>query len=289
MRQAATDLLGNGVTLAAGAAHVWDIPPGGATLNVSGTASVRITFISRSGGLLEDREFVPGDGGTIIQVPAKTERFVAQCLGNAPAGVPQGFGAISASAAPPGNFAATGWQAASMLIQAGASLFLARGASVRLPRPFTASRSGIKTSQTMIRGSELMRDETAVETTLPVETGVVMILLDQQDSTAAAQGDFAIGCDGATLATPPLHIEGGARRALLYQVSQVAPDASSITISTGSAAGWRVSGVGGLPGQAQEWAVRANGGVPEHLVPAGPLTPDGAVTIRFTIATGGAA
>jgi hypothetical protein len=131
-----------------------------------------------------------------------------------------------------------------------------------------------------------MREETAVETSLPVQTAVVMVLLDRQDATAAQQGDFAIGCTGATLVTPPLAVAGGARRALLYQVSQLAEGASSITISTASAAGWRVSGVVGLPGRAQEWAVSANGGVPEHLVPEGPLTPDGEVTIAFLTTTG---
>jgi len=283
LRQAAADLVASGVTLAAGAVHVWDVPPGAVTLNVTGAAAVRITFLSRGGGVLGDRDFIPGRENAGLQLPAKTERIVAQCLGLAPASAPQGFGAISASAAPPGNFAATGWQAASMLMQAGASVFLARGASVRLPRAFAASRSASKTSQAAIRASEVMHEETAVETSLPIETAVVMILLDRQDATAAAEGDFAIACDGATLATPPLRVSGGERRALLYPVSQLAPSASSITVSTASAAGWRISGVVGLPGNAQEWAVRANGGVPEHLVPEGPLTPDGQVTIRLGV------
>jgi hypothetical protein len=285
IRQAEADLVANGVTLAAGAAHVWDIPPAPATLKIRGTAGVRVTFLSRSGGVLDDRELVPGGQSANLPIPAKTERIIAQCLGNPPAVTPSGFGtgfgAISVSAASPGNVAATGWQAASMLMQAGASLLLARGASIRLPRAFTTTRSGIKTNQSVIRASEVMREETAVETSLPAQTGVVMVLLDRQDATAAQQGDFAIGCTGATLVTPPLAVAGGARRALLYQVSQLAEGASSITISTASAAGWRVSGVVGLPGLAQEWAVRANGGVPEHLVPEGPLTPDGEVTIAF--------
>jgi hypothetical protein len=280
-----------GVTLAAGANHVWDLPPGAATLALSGPAAVRLTFLSRSGGVLDDRELVPGAKSVNLPIPQKTERLVAQCLGNPPAAAafPQGFGAISASAAPRSDFAVTGWQSASMLMQAGASIFLARGATVRLPRPFTVLRSGLKTNQTAIRASEVLRDETAAETALPVETGVVMLLLDQQDATAAAAGDFGIAADGATLSTPPLRVTGGTRLALLYPVEEVTKEATSITIAVASITGWRLSGVVGLPGQAQDWAVRMNGGVPEHLVPEGPLTPDGQVTIRFVSTPGGAA
>jgi hypothetical protein len=291
LKQAAADFMGDGVTLASGATHVWDIPPGTSTLAVKGSAAVRLTFLSRSGGVLDDREFVPDANGTNLQIPPATERLVARCLGIPPVAkaYPQGLGAISASAGPRGDFAVTGWQSASMLMQAGASILLGRGASVLLPRPFTALRSGLKTNQTVIRASEVMRGETAVQTTLAIETAVIMILLDRQDATAAANGDFAIAADGATLATPPLRVEGGNRRALLYQVAQVAASAASITVSTASATGWRLAGVVGLPGAAQEWAVRMNGGIPEHLVPEGPLTPDGQVILRFISNAGGPA
>jgi hypothetical protein len=291
LKRAATDLIGDGVTLPAGATHVWDLPPGTATLVISGTAAVRLTFLSRSGGVLGDLEFVPDGNRTNIQIPAAAERLVAHCLGNPPTTktYPRGFGAISASAAPRSDFATTGWQSASMLIQAGGSVFLGRGATVRLPRPFTRLRSGLKTNQTVIRASDVMRSETAVQTTLAIETGVIMILLDRQDANAAADGDFGIAADGTTLATPPLRVEGGNRRALLYQVAQVDPGAASITVSTASATGWRVGGVVGLPGSAQDWAVRMNGGIPEHLVPEGPLTPGGQINMRFISTAGGPA
>lgn len=290
LKQAATDLTAAGVTVSAGAAHIWDVPAG-ASLLISGSAAARLTFLSRSGTVLDDREWVGGVKGTSLPIPAGTARFVVSCLGNPPtaASYPNGFGVISASAAPRSEVAATGWQSASMLMQAGASILLGRGASIRLPRPFTPVRSGMKTNQTVIRASEVMRDETATETSLPLGTGVVMILLDQQDPTAAAGGDLGIAADGATLGTPPLRVEGGRRRALLYQVTQTAPGAAGIVVSTASVTGWRVSGVVGLPGQAQEWAVRMNGGIPEHLVPEGPLTPGGQINVRLTSTTGGAA
>ncbi len=288
LKQAATDFSAAGVTLAAGATHIWDVPPGTSTIRVTGTAGVRLTFLSRSGGVLQDQEFLPVAGGSSVVVPTATERLAAHCLGVPPAAAayPQGFGAISASAAPRTDFAVTGWQSASMLMQAGASIFLGRGSTVRLARPFTPRRSGIKTNQTVLRASEVMLNETGVETALPIETSVVMILLDRQDATAAADGDFGVAVLGATLTTPPLRVEGGSRRTLLYSIAKLDAGAASITVSTASVAAWKVAGVVGLPGQAQEWAVRFNGGVPPHLIPEGPLTPGGQVAIQFIPSTG---
>jgi hypothetical protein len=37
----------------------------------------------------------------------------------------------------------------------------------------------------------------------------------------------------------------------------------------------------GMPGSAQEWATDLQGKVPEHIVPDGPLTPDGSVSVRL--------
>ena len=176
-----------------------------------------------------------------------------------------------------------------MLVQATNSIFLARGAAVRVPRPVAPVRAGQKTSQTVVRASEIMRDESGVETTLPLQTGVVMVLLDQNDATAAAAGDFSIAAEGATLQTPPLRVAGGNRRTLLYQVGPTTEGATELVVSVTSVSGWRVAGVIGLPGHAQEWAVRMNGGVPEHIVADGPLNADGQVTIRLLTPTGGPA
>jgi hypothetical protein len=53
-------------------------------------------------------------------------------------------------------------------------------------------------------------------------------------------------------------------------------------VSVASVSGWQLAGVVGLPGTAAEWAARWNGVVPEQVVPDGPLSPDGAVTARWT-------
>ena len=36
-----------------------------------------------------------------------------------------------------------------------------------------------------------------------------------------------------------------------------------------------------MPGHAQEWATDLHGKVPEHIVPDGPLTPDGSISVRM--------
>jgi hypothetical protein len=136
-------------------------------------------------------------------------------------------------------------------------------------------------SQTMIRVSDAVAAQIGTETWLPISIGVVMILLDLQDATATADGDLALSAQGATLSTNPIRILGGRRRALLYDVSDVDPTAGHITVGVASVTGWRLSGVVGMPGKAQEWATDLQGKVPEHIVPDGPLTPDGSISVRM--------
>ncbi len=83
------------------------------------------------------------------------------------------------------------------------------------------------------------------------------------------------------LAATPIRILGGRRRALLYDVSSPDPTVTHITIGVASMTGWRLSGVVGMAGNAQEWATYLQGKVPEHIVPDGPLTPDGSISVRL--------
>jgi hypothetical protein len=133
----------------------------------------------------------------------------------------------------------------------------------------------------MVKVSDALIDQLGVETWLPTSTGVVMVILDEQDPTAASDGDLSIAVAGATVVTPPLRAGGGRRKALLYNVTDRVANADHLVVGVASGSGWRLAGVVGLPGQAQEWAVSMNGGVPEHLVPDGPLTPDGQVNVRL--------
>jgi hypothetical protein len=108
-----------------------------------------------------------------------------------------------------------------------------------------------------------------------------MILLDRQDPTAAAAGDLTIACPDATLAAPIIGA-GGNRNALLYDIVSKDANASRVTISVVSKAGWNLAGVIGLHGSSTEWAAQMHGSVPPNLIADGPLTPSGSLTVRIT-------
>jgi hypothetical protein len=211
-----------------------------------------------------------------------------QCLGIPTKGfiAPQpGFGAISLSAAPPDGFPAAGWQVGGLTPQVGALALLGRGSSLRLSSPRATKHKGRDTSHAMIDISRVTLGQVGIETVLPSSATVVMVLLDGSDETAAANGDLAIAAQGATLVAPPIPIGGGHRRALLYDVKPVLSTAGALPdsyrVSASSAAGWEISGIAGLAGKAIDWANRMHGDVPPHVIPQGPLTPDGSVRARL--------
>jgi hypothetical protein len=179
-----------------------------------------------------------------------------------------------------------GWQAGNLFAQVTSTTFLGRGCTAFLSQHSTISRSQRRTSQAMVTLGNVMSDQSAVETWLPASTTVVMLFLDQTDPTAAGDGDFQIAAKGCMLDTPPQRVLGGARKALLYDVLTHDPNMQYISISAASNTGWKISGIVGATGLAQEWAARMNGGIPDHLVPNGAITPDGQVVVRLA-ASGG--
>jgi hypothetical protein len=279
--------LGDGVLLPSGTTHVWDLPAGVPySVGSTGAAALRIVALDHAGRILSDIELMPQ--AQPIPLPADAKAVAVQCLGlptkgfMAPA---PGFGAISLSAAPPDGLPAAGWQAGGLAQQVGALAILGRGASLRLSTPRATKHKGRDTSHAMIDISRVTLAQVGVETTLPASATVVMVLLDGSDETAAANGDLAIAAQGATLVTPPIPVGGGHRRALLYDVQLVVSSAGlpadSYLISASSAAGWEISGIAGVAGKAIDWANRLHGDVPPHVVPQGPLTPDGSVRVRL--------
>lgn len=288
LKQAATDLLGDGVIVTSGATHIWDLPASkGAQVKISGDP-VRLVFMTRGGKSILDREYVPGQQ---IQIPVPSGAAMLAVIGlgrwlaNLAAPAP-GFGSVSAAVGPSGAVPATGWQAASEVVQTSATTLLARGAMVLLAQSHLSTQRQLRTAQAMVRAAAALPGQVAVETWLPAQTGCVMVLLDEQDPTAVAYGDFSIAAAGATLAVPPLRVVGGNRRALLYDISQRSPNTLYISVTAGSTSAWRLSGVVGLQGDAQSWAARLNGAVPSHIVPNGPMTPDGQTRVQFVAGNG---
>jgi hypothetical protein len=284
--QAAADVIRDGVKLPSGVTHIWDLPEARRrTLSLTGRAGGRVVFISASGVPLADVE-LPIDGDHRMEAPSDAVRVAVTCFGEVPAGLqiraPR-FGVVSAQAAPAGAWAATGWQSGNQVQQISSTLFLARGATMITSRSQETAIANQSTSYGLTVAANAIADEAIIETRLPAATNVVAVLLDRQDATAADRGDLSLAADGATLATPPVALGVGSRRILLYDVASRENEIETISISVASRAGWRIAGVAGLAGRAIEWAARFNGSVPENLVPDGPLTPTGTLTVRFTI------
>jgi hypothetical protein len=281
---ALASLQGNGLTLPAGTTHIWDLPAAAQDEFVlTGDAAFRITFLTRGGSVIADREY-PSADQTTVAIPPGCGMVSVQCLGKVPAGagtISAGFGAIAFTAAPAGKKTVAGWQAGNLLPQVGPTTILGRGACLVLPQTYIPLRSRQAISQTMIRVTDAVANQVGTETWLPSSAGVVMILLDLEDPSATADGDLALSAQGATLAASPIRILGGRRRALLYDLTDATPAPDHITIGVASLTGWRVAGVVGMPGRAQEWATNLQGKVPEHIVPDGPLTPDGSISVRL--------
>jgi len=272
----------NGVPIPAGTIHIWEFPSSNNTITVAGTAGVRLTFLSQSGRVIADLE-ESGNASSSFTSPAGSAAAVITCLGNTTSVVNGGMGAVTLLAASPNRKPVVGWQAGNMMAQINSNTFLARGSIVTLAQPNLVQKNKQVTAQGMLRLSQAVLDQPGVETRLPTSIGVVGLMLDQQDPTAAGEGDLAIAIDGATLATPPVRVVGGARKILLYDVTHVTAN-DHIVIGVASRSASRLSGIIGLSGHAQEWAALWNGAIPEHIVPDGPLTPDGSVTVTIIAA-----
>ena len=291
LTQALASLQGNGLTVPAGVTHIWDVPAGAQSeLVITGDSAFRVTFLTRGGSVIVDSEYQSAKQ-TLVPLPTNCGMVAIECLGKLSSGSPSitaGFAAVAFTAAPAGKQTVAGWQAGNLLPQVGPNTILGRGSVLLLPQTYIPVRSRQAISQTMIRVSDAVAQQIGAETWLPASIGVVMILLDLQGATASADGDLSLSVQGATLSSSPVRILGGRRRALLYDVSNPDPKANHITVGVASLTGWRLSGVVGMAGQAQEWATSLQGKVPEHIVPDGPLTPDGSISVRL-VATPAAA
>jgi hypothetical protein len=281
--KAAANLVGPGVTLGAGATHLWDVPNDTGHFTITGNAAVRMLCTDRSGNSLSDLEFVAG-GSPPQSLPKGTAMVAITCLGLLPDGAAPpgaGFGAVTGLFAPTGQTAALGWQSTGTLTQIGPSRFFARGATLRIIRAHATSQNGQNASYGVPRAADVVTEQLGVETRLPAAIDVVMIVLDIQDQTAGADGDLALAASGGTLVATPQRVITGGRRLLLYDVVATEPKASALLISVASRSGHKIDAVIGLHGEADEWANRFSAGLPDHFVPHNALSPGGSVTVTY--------
>jgi hypothetical protein len=275
---AAADAVGDGVPLAAGETHVWDLPPawGSGQVELSGPAGtvVRVTAWNRAGGVLADTQQLLGDGPTSAGLTGRVRHVAVTCLGAVP-GIES-----AASLAPAGRIAATGWQSGSRVLQVAPHTALCRGGWLTVSTPAASRRRQASRPLAVARAADVVRGSLVVETTLPVDSQVVGVRIDLADVAAADGGDLVVAVDGGTFG-PPVEVTGRRQRLLLYDVRTRDDDAGHLTVTVGSGRGWTLSGVVALPGRATEWSTRFSTSIPDDLVPDGPLTDGGACVVRL--------
>ena len=150
-----------------------------------------------------------------------------------------------------------------------------------LPQTHIPLRNRQAISQTMVRVADAVADQIGTETWLPTSVGVVMILLDLQDATATANGDLASASRARLSRRDRFVFSAGGGAHCFTTSAKSMPRPPTSRSASAAATGWRLAGVVGMPGKAQEWATDLQGKVPEHVVPDGPLTPDGSVSVRL--------
>lgn len=285
--QAEARALGDGALLRAGVTHLWDVPMDQTSLVVEGDQALRITFLSRGGGVIDDREY--GGGSVKLALPANCAMVAVSGLGRlgiAADGwkVPPAPGAVTAFAAPAGREPATGWQSSDQGLQVSANTLLVRGAVVRVSQPAdnTAHRQNLPLG-TLPMGTAVPA-LAGVETRLPAHVRVVAVMLDALTARLPGDDDLQLAVRDARLVALPVRAGGGQRAVLLFDVS-ADPEALKagrpITVVAGAVDDVRISGVVGLSGTAREWGEKLNGSLPEDWVPDEPLTPDGQTRVRF--------
>jgi hypothetical protein len=162
------------------------------------------------------------------------------------------------------------------LTQVGPAALLARGASLRLAAPLRRG-SGLPA---LIPATRALADRTACETTMPSSVDVVVVIVDARGGGVPSAGPRILST-GATL-TAPLVAAGGQRLHLVYAVHDRSEPLLRIAVA---AEQWQTTAVMGLPGRAEEWAEMLGTVAPRQLVPDGPLSATGAVSIQFESTT----
>ena len=186
----------------------------------------------------------------------------------------------AASLAPAGRIAATGWQSGSRVLQVAPHTALCRGGWLTVSTPAASRRRQASRPLALARAADVVRRSHVVETTLPVDSEVVGVLIDLADVAAADGGDLVVAVDGGTCG-PPVEVTGRRQRLLLYDVQTRHDGADHLAVTVGSGRGWTLSGVVALPGRATEWSTRFSTSIPDDLVPDGPLTDGGACAVRL--------
>jgi hypothetical protein len=238
------------VTVEPGEAHVWRAPTAGARFESRGDGDVRVTTLSATGFVLDDRE---GPAAQMaFDVHDHAARVVVSGLGSTTPDVAPAMGAVSMAAAKQ-TAPAAGWQAHTSLTQVAGDTLLAPGCAVLLPTKVRAHEpDGV---ERVVSAARVMSQVRGAQTLLPQEVDVVVVLLDAldadvSDDVVVRTGD---GREGSGALGPAALVVSGERRCLVHEVVERPADGARLCVSVASARAWRLAGVVGLRGTGAQW------------------------------------
>jgi hypothetical protein len=245
------------VTVGTGETHVWRVPSTAAQLRGRGSGRVRVVALSPTGYVLTDQEGVADD--LRLDVHPHAERVVVASTEPGAAGPARATAAaqaalfeVAAQTDPAGREPA-GWQLGSTLTQVGADTALGARCAVLLP--VKAAPPAPAMTERRIAARDLLRGQPGVQTVLPADVDVVIVLLDERQHLAADDLVVSIGNghDGQGGFGPPVQVVEGTRRVVIYPVA-ARPTGDRLDVVAASARCWQIAGVVGVAGQAPQWA-----------------------------------
>jgi hypothetical protein len=286
----AHDVRRDGVTLRAGAVHVWELPGDSAwRLRLSGRSAVRVTELTSAGTVIRDREFAVADD-IDFEIASRAGMVAVGALGQSSAlvtrrrmtSVPAGkAGTVALTASAPRTTAVVGWHIGSHVAQVGPTTLLGRGSVITLAKPIGSNVRRHVAATGIIELSRAMLDQEVVHTQLPASVTVVGVVVDRGTRSDIASADIVIHAAGATLAESVRQVEAGSRTMFLYDVESEARDAETISVTAGLRAGLNLAGVFGGFGSAEMWANTLAGTTLSQIVPYEQLSGEGELRVRL--------
>ena len=228
---------GDEVQVGAGEAHVWAAPYGGGTFEGRGDGHLRVTTLSATGHVLDDRSG-----------PATSLRFDTHEHGDRV--VVSGPGSPASAGA-----GVAGWQSGTVLTQVAPDTLLGPGCALLLPRKVTAAHPAM--TERRVRAARVTSGLSGVQTLLPGDVDVVVVLLDElapgaPDDVVVLAGN---GHPGEGVLGAASELRDGTRRCLVLPVRE-RPRTGCLAVTVASARGWRTAGVLGASGDTETWTAR---------------------------------
>ncbi|MCA3260043.1 MAG: alpha/beta hydrolase [Rubrivivax sp.] len=225
-----------GTLLAAGGAQVWEVAVEQPHRVKAVGAARRVVALSGAGVVLCDTQ--AGSRGSRL---------------------PDGVRTVVLADAPAGE--SCGWELATPLVRAGSGAFVAPGATLLLPRPWSPRLLPGRQPQAWVQAAEITAEVDGTTTRFPVAAGsaptLVVVRVDRRLSRADLRR-ITITARGAMLGERSV-VRHGSRVDITLPVTRLERDTTALSVTVHCGEGWRLAGVLGLRGAARRAAARAAG------------------------------